>query len=70
MSSDNTVNHGPRGNDEYGDALDADPCFAKVIDGFAAVDRLQQTAVAEGGQSRIQHFVAIEEIRLLPKQNK
>jgi hypothetical protein len=29
---DNTLNHGPGGQGQYGLAAEADPCFAKVVD--------------------------------------
>lgn len=54
--------HGPGGQQE-----DADPCFAKVIGGFDALDRLQRTEVEVGSYQRIKNYVAIKQIRILTK---
>ena len=68
--SNNVHNHGPGGQSKYNDPDEADPCFAKVIDGFEAVERLHQVDVEEGSYRRIKHYVAIKSVRLLPKEEE
>jgi hypothetical protein len=66
---DNTFNHGPGGQASYEEKSEADPCFAKVVPGYeAVVDRMARSAVQTGGYKRMQHYVAIRTVRLLPKE--
>lgn len=66
-TSNNVENHGPGGQGSYDDPSEADPCFAKVIEGFDAVDRMHQSKVKPGNYKRMEHFVAIKSMRILPK---
>ncbi len=65
---DNTRNHGPGGQSSYAIANEADPCFAKVIKGFDAVDRMHKMSVQPGGYKRMQHYVAIKSVKLLKEE--
>lgn len=62
---DNTNNHGPGGQQSYAMKSEADPCFAKVIDGFNAVDRMHTLSVQPGDYNRLNHYVAIKSATLL-----
>mmetsp|Transcript_32234 Transcript_32234/g.37584 ORF Transcript_32234/g.37584 Transcript_32234/m.37584 type:complete len:359 (+) Transcript_32234:81-1157(+) len=62
---DNTKNHGPGGQTAYAVQSEADPCFAKVVKGFDAVDRMHQMSVQEGGYNRLKHYVAIKSVKIL-----
>jgi len=62
---DNTINHGPGGQENYKKQAEADPCFAKVIEGFDAVDRLHQMEVEKGDYKRMKNYVGIKEARIL-----
>jgi hypothetical protein len=63
---DNVENHGPGGQSSYSDPSEADPCFAKVIEGFEVVDRMHRSVVKEGGYKRMEHYVAIKHMVILP----
>ena len=64
---DNTLNHGPGGQSTYEEASEADPCFAKVVPGFEhVIDRMHKSNVEPGNYNRMQHYVAIRYMRLLP----
>ena len=67
ISIDNSINHGPGGQGSYAIASEADPCFAKVVDGFDAVDRMHKMSVKPGGYKRMQHYVAIKSVKILKK---
>ena len=60
----NTRNHGPGGQSSYAIKGEADPCFAKVIEGFAAVDRIHKMSVQPGGYKRMVHYVAIKSAKI------
>ena len=62
---DNTMSHGPGGQAAYAVASEADPCFAKVVEGFEAVDRMQKMSVKPGGYKRMEHYVAIKTVKIL-----
>lgn len=62
---DNTRNHGPGGQQSYALKSEADPCFAKVIDGFEAVDRMHKLSVQPGDYKRMKHYVAIKKVTIL-----
>lgn len=64
-SIDNTKNHGPGGQSSYEVASEADPCFAKVIEGFEAVDRMHTLTVQPGGYKRLVHYVGIKSAVIL-----
>jgi cyclophilin family peptidyl-prolyl cis-trans isomerase len=66
---DNTVPHGPGGQDSYADASEADPCFAKVVAGKDVVDRIHQSAVQPGSYKRMQHYVAIVSMSILDEDD-
>ena len=62
----NTDLHGPGGQGNYQDPSEADPCFAKVIEGTEFVDRMQLGPVKPGGYKALKHNVAITSMRILP----
>lgn len=62
---DNTRNHGPGGQDGYSDPTEADPCFGKVVEGFAAVDRMLKMPVKPGWYRAMEKNVGIQYARLL-----
>lgn len=62
---DNTQNHGPGGQSSYEDPSEADPCFAKVVDGFDTVDRLAKMPVKEGWYKAMQKNVGIKSMKIL-----
>jgi hypothetical protein len=64
----NAAAHGPGGQGSYDDPSEADPCFAKVIEGFDAVDRMHKSDVNPGSFMRMKHYVAIRHVRILPKE--
>lgn len=66
MQIDNTYNHGPGGQSEYSIPSEADPCFAKVIEGFEAVNRMAQMPVQAGSFRAMKDNVGIVYARLLP----
>ena len=68
MQLDNTRNHGPGGQDSYAIKSEADPCFAKVVEGFEAVDRMHTLSVKPGGYKRLVHFVAIKSAKILSSE--
>ena len=65
---DNTFNHGPGGQSSYAIASEADPCFGKVIEGFAAVDRMHKMSVQPGGYKRMNYYVAIKSAKILSSE--
>lgn len=62
---DNTKNHGPGGQSSYEVESEADPCFAKVIEGFEAVDRMHALKTQPGGYKRLVHYVGIKSAVIL-----
>ena len=62
------MNHGPGGQTSYAMASEADPCFAKVIDGFEAVDRMHKMSVKPGGYKRMNHYVAIRSAKIVKSE--
>ena len=56
---DNTRIHGPGGQDSYDVPSEADPCFAKVVEGFETVDRLLLMAVKPGNYRHMVENVGI-----------
>lgn len=66
---DNVRNHGPGGQSSYADPGEADPCFAKVIEGDEAVDRMAKSTVKQGGYRRMEHYVGIRHMKLLPHED-
>ena len=65
-TQDNSRNHGPGGQGSYAVKSEADPCFAKVVEGFEAVDRMHTLKVQPGDYNRLVHYVAIKSATLLP----
>jgi len=63
----NTEPHGPGGQAGYEKKHEADPCFAKVIEGFDAVDRIHAMGVEEGGYRRLKEYVGIKEARIMTR---
>lgn len=64
---DNSVNHGPGGQTSYEDPTEADPCFAKVVEGFNVVDRIQLSPVEPGWYKAMVHNVAIRSMKITSK---
>jgi len=62
---DNTRNHGPGGQSSYAMKGEADPCFAKVIEGFEAIDRMHTLSVQPGDYNRLNHYVAIKSATII-----
>jgi hypothetical protein len=54
----------------YDDPGEPDPCFAKVVEGFEAVDRLHRSAVQPGNYQRMEHYVNVHSMRMLPRVNE
>ena len=62
---DNTRIHGPGGQTSYDVPSEADPCFAKVVEGFEAVDRMLQTPVKPGNYKHMVENVGIASATIL-----
>ena len=56
---DNSDVHGPGGQTGYDDVEEADPCFARVIDGFEAVQRMHRAPVQPGDYNHMVDNIAI-----------
>uniref|UniRef100_A0A7S3PVD6 PPIase cyclophilin-type domain-containing protein n=2 Tax=Chaetoceros debilis TaxID=122233 RepID=A0A7S3PVD6_9STRA len=67
---DNTRNHGPGGQASYKVKSEADPCFAKVVEGHAAVDRMHTLSKQPGDYARMVHYVAIKKMSILDNNDK
>lgn len=67
---DNTRNHGPGGQASYKVKSEADPCFAKVVEGHAAVDRMHKLSKQPGDYARMVHYVAIKKMSILDNNDK
>lgn len=67
-TKDNSRVHGPGGQQDYDDPSEADPCFAKVVAGFDLVKHMEQSRVQPGGYRRMEHYVSIRTMRLIPEQ--
>lgn len=70
--NDNTNDHGPGGQINAGhfSTENADPCFAKVVEGFAAVNRIHRSATHESARpfsNKMVHNVVIKHMRIAPK---
>lgn len=66
VSTQNNIrNHGPGGQASYAIKSEADPCFAKVVEGFDTVDRMHTLSVQQGGYNRLVHYVAIKSVTIL-----
>jgi cyclophilin family peptidyl-prolyl cis-trans isomerase len=66
---DNSALHGPGGQHHpYADiSRDADPCFAKVIRGFEAIERVHRAAVMDSATNdAMVHPIVIDSIKVLP----
>jgi cyclophilin family peptidyl-prolyl cis-trans isomerase len=61
---DNSALHGPGGQKNYEDPTEADPCFAKVVEGFDVVDRMHISPVLPGGYNMVNN-VAITSMTIL-----
>lgn len=65
---DNTRDHGPGGQANYEDPTEADPCFAKVISGFEAIDRIHKAEVKDHSYMHMAHNVAIVHMKILGRE--
>lgn len=62
------MNHGPGGQQAYGEVAEADPCFARIVPGFEqVVKRIHQSEVQEDDYSHMKHNVAIRSIRMVSR---
>lgn len=66
---DNTQAHGPGGQTGYDDVNEADPCFARVIEGHDAVERMHQSPVQPGDYNHMVYNVAITEMRIVDREH-
>lgn len=62
---DNSIAHCPGGQTSYELASEADPCFAKVIEGFDAVDRIHVMSRKPGGYMAMKHHVGIVHAKII-----
>lgn len=62
---DNTFLHGPGGQTDYEDPTEADPCFAKIIEGFDVADRMLLSPVKPGNYRAMLRNVAITSMKIL-----
>jgi cyclophilin family peptidyl-prolyl cis-trans isomerase len=69
-TKDNTRAHGPGGQGGYADKSEADPCFAKVIEGFEAVDRMAKSPVSDQSYRHMDHNIAIRHMKILTTDSK
>jgi hypothetical protein len=69
MLRNNVDSHGPGGQSSYADPAEADPCFAKVVEGLDAVERMHKSDVEPGSFMGMKHNVAIQYMRILPKED-
>jgi cyclophilin family peptidyl-prolyl cis-trans isomerase len=65
---DNSKLHGPGGQTSYEDPTEADPCFAKVVEGFNVVDRMGLSPVKPGNYKAMVHSVAIVSMKLMQEE--
>lgn len=65
-TQNNTRLHGPGGQTSYDDPNEADPCFAKVVEGFEIVDHMQMSPLKPGPYKAMKNNVAIVSMTLLP----
>lgn len=64
-TQDNSKIHGPGGQKNYKDPTEADPCFARVVDGFDIVDRMHKLPVKPGAYRAMKDNVAIVHMKKL-----
>ena len=64
---DNTRLHGPGGQTNYEDPTEADPCFAKVVDGIDVVQRMEQLETKDGAYKSLVDNVAITSMKIVRK---
>lgn len=56
---DNTLNHGPGGQGQYVLQNEADPCFAKVVQGIEVVEAMHKLPTLPGAYKTLENFVTI-----------
>lgn len=61
---DNTQDHGPGGQQGQG-THEADPCFAKVVEGFDVLERMQRSPIREGDYLAMAENIAIVSMRII-----
>jgi len=64
----NTEIHGPGGQGSYVDSMEADACFAKVVNGFDVVERIHTSPVEKGDYHALEANIAIVSMKI--KANK
>ena len=62
---DNSALHGPGGQTSYEDPTEADPCFARVIEGQDVVDIMGQSPTKEGLYKAMVDNIAITSMRII-----
>eukprot|EP00594_Rhizosolenia_setigera_P013182 CAMPEP_0178959818 /NCGR_PEP_ID=MMETSP0789-20121207/12542_1 /TAXON_ID=3005 /ORGANISM="Rhizosolenia setigera, Strain CCMP 1694" /LENGTH=479 /DNA_ID=CAMNT_0020642943 /DNA_START=97 /DNA_END=1536 /DNA_ORIENTATION=+ len=62
----NTINHGPGGQEHHTLEEEADPCFAKVWKGEEVLDAMFSIPV-QGAQNLMRDFITISEVKVIPK---
>eukprot|EP00588_Corethron_pennatum_P015382 CAMPEP_0194281638 /NCGR_PEP_ID=MMETSP0169-20130528/21167_1 /TAXON_ID=218684 /ORGANISM="Corethron pennatum, Strain L29A3" /LENGTH=391 /DNA_ID=CAMNT_0039026749 /DNA_START=217 /DNA_END=1392 /DNA_ORIENTATION=- len=63
---DNILNHGPGGQTKYEKAHEADPCFAKIVDGIVTIERMSTMPVLPGAFKEMEKYVGILDAYILP----
>lgn len=63
----NTINHGPGGQSHHDLHEEADPCFAKVVDGFSVIDRMR--AYPTGSTTIFESPIRIKQARIVTPIN-
>jgi hypothetical protein len=66
----NTNRHGPGGQTAYNDPAEADPCFAKVVQGFDTLQRMHGAPIKEGDYNALVSNVAIVSMKLIEYQQE
>lgn len=66
-TQDNSINHGPGGQTSYENPDEADPCFARVVEGIGVVDRMHLSPNKPGGYHAMIHNVAIISMKIIPQ---
>jgi len=64
---DNSFSHGPGRREKYGVTREADPCFARVVHGFGALERIAMMPTLLTNKSEMEHYVGMEGVYILPK---
>ena len=66
---DNTEAHGPGGQTDYADVEEADPCFARVVEGFEVVNKMKESPIEPGDYNHMVYNIAIVSMRILDQNS-